>query len=160
MDKFTDVKNLFMIKLLQTDKRWANMKLGNSELTVGRWGCTTTSLSMLSDYFHTFKYPSSLCRELSYTKDGLLLWKSTENAVGLHCERFYGYNTDLINKALLDPRKAVMLEVELGRGSHWVVATRKVGNFYIIADPLSVLPLRSTLNYRNKIIGGSIITKI
>ena len=43
-----------MIKLSQRDPQWGDLKLGESNLTINRWGCTTTALSMLSDYFQSY----------------------------------------------------------------------------------------------------------
>lgn len=153
-----------MTSLTQTDKRWAEMKLGQSGLTIKDFGCTTTTLSNVSSWFHDkfytpFKFPSQLSQELSYTKDGLLIWKSTENVLKLHCERFFGFDIAKILDGLKDPGKCVMLEVRLGRGSHWVLATGKFLAGFKIVDPLGGF-LPTTYKYGNRIIGGSIVTKV
>lgn len=125
------------MKLLsQRDPRWANVKLGKSSLLMGRYGCTTTAISMLSDYFGSFFDPTVLGTvTLKYTPDGLLLWPSVDNITNMRFEkRLYGRHDSEILKSLKDPDKACILEVE---GRHWVTAMKKTlfGNSYIVADP-------------------------
>ncbi len=144
-----------MITLSQRDPRWAPAKLGNSQLTCGRYGCTTTCISMLSDYFGNYTTPGSLASNpTNYTHDGLVLW-SMLKIEGFHfTRRQYGRFDDDIKKALADPDRAVILEV--ANKSHWVVATGKpiVGTAYKIADPW--LGDRSTIaRYNNDITGAA-----
>src|SRR3990167_584496 len=125
-----------MIKLSQRDPQWGDLKLGESNLTINRWGCTTTALSMLSDYFQSYFNPGELATKiLKYTKDGLIIWQSVNNIRHMAFEkRLYGRNDSEILKSLKDPTKAVILEVD---GKHWVTAVRKslVGKSYKVADP-------------------------
>lgn len=125
-----------MINLSQRDPRWSNAKLGQSSLRVGRFGCTTTCISMLSDYFKSFVTPLDLATKvLKYTNDGLILWPSVNNIKNMAFEkRWYGRNDVEIQNALKDPNKAVIFEVE---SHHWVVGLSKVFlvNKYFISDP-------------------------
>lgn len=125
------------MKLLsQRDPRWSAIKLGASQLTVGRYGCTTTCLSMLSDYFGGFLSPADIAPRASwYTPDGLVNWEKLDFSNMKFSARYKLRNDDVINYALKDPNRAVMLNVS--GGSHWVVALRKTlfGNSYICADP-------------------------
>lgn len=136
-----------MIFLSQRDLRWAGLKLGSSKLTVGRFGCTTTCISMLSDYFKCFATPGELAQGkvvkhdlLKYTAQGLLIWKSLNLKKMDFEKRVYGRVDYDIEKSLKDPKKAVILAVN--DDAHWVVATsinkfyRLLGrNVYNIIDP-------------------------
>jgi ABC-type bacteriocin/lantibiotic exporter with double-glycine peptidase domain len=119
--------------LSQRDPRWAAQKLGKSVCTVGRYGCTITCLSMLSDWFKKFRSPWDLARELSYTIDGLVIWSSLPKVLPFKLEkRLYSKNDAEIVKSLKDPKKAVILQVD---GYHWVLLLNKIGPLYWIADP-------------------------
>lgn len=125
-----------MFLLSQRDPTWSNVKLGQSNLTVGRFGCTTVSISMLTDYFGSYKAPSFLATKgLQYTKEGLLIWSSINSLSCMSFEkRLYNRNDTEIMTSLKDPMKACILEVE---GRHWVVAVRKsiLPDRYVILDP-------------------------
>lgn len=142
-----------MIKLSQRDSRWASTKIGYSSITVGRYGCTLTCISMLSDYFGCFLDPKRLASEiLKFTKDGLILWGSVTSKIP--CmefeKRLYKRDDAEIDLSLKDPKKAVILQVEL---YHWVVALRKLPlGVYLIADPWTGTVRLSTA-YKN--ISGS-----
>lgn len=123
----------------QRDPRWAADKLGGSSLTVGRFGCTTTAIAMLSDYFKSFKNPGQIAHNVNnYTPGGLILWNNL-NTQFEHMKfvwRDYHRDDAKIQDALRDPDKAVILQVN--HGAHWVTGIRKTlfGGSYIVADPL------------------------
>lgn len=122
--------------LCQRDPKWAQVKLGVSNLTVGRYGCTTTCVSMLSDYFGTYIAPSTLAFQKNYyTVDGLLNWTALDLPGMQFISRDQGRDDAKILDSIRNHDKAVMLEVS--NGSHWVVAIRKCwfSNSYIVADP-------------------------
>ena len=125
------------MKLLsQRDPSWSSVKLGQSQLTLGRWGCTTTSMSMLTDYFGGYVDPPTLAHNVhNYTLDGLVNWKALSFPTMRFEKREYGENMVGIQNAIRDPRKAVILQVN--QGAHWVVAIRKalIGSDILIADP-------------------------
>lgn len=133
-----------MIILSQKDPRWAKQTIGKTQLTLDRWGCTITCISMLSDYFTSlggkYRDPAELAKMLEFTQNGLVLWSSLKKAIGAAFEwRQYGFDSKRIDASLKDPKKAVMLEVPLGGGKHWVVALSRIPmtNIYRIADPLT-----------------------
>lgn len=91
---------------------------------------------MLTSYFGNFIYPDVIAKkETNYTKDGLIIWQNLQFDAMTFEKRLYGENIIEIQKSLLDPNKAVILNVN--DGQHWVVALRKTlfGNSYIVADP-------------------------
>ena len=122
--------------LSQRDSRWAAEKLGTSYVTVGRYGCTITCLSMLSGYFKSFKTPRFLAKYLKYTRDGLIIWSSMPYVLPFRLDkRLYRQDDIEIKKSLDDPDKAVILQVD---NFHWVVCLgvyRFAPWIYRIADP-------------------------
>jgi hypothetical protein len=125
-----------MIYLSQRDPAWAEDKLGVSTLTVGRYGCTTTCISMLSDYFGSYKTPKELAHNAyNYTPTGLVLWTHLAFDKMKFVWREYFEDTKRIDAAIKDPKQAVILQVN--HGQHWVVALRKTwyGNDYLVLDP-------------------------
>lgn len=122
----------------QRDARWSSMLLGDSDLTIGRYGCTTTCIADLSTYFGGAFDPAEASRKIKYTKDGLVIWASCKFLKFGFWFRQYGRNDRDIKNALADPNVAVILNV--AGGSHWVVASGKpsiisMPNNYKIADP-------------------------
>ena len=137
----------------QQNPLWSKNKLGASSLTIGRFGCTTCGLSMLSDYFGCYKDPVQIQQFQKYTPDGLVLW-NTLNLPKMAFEiRRYGANHAAIQASLKHPDKAVLLEVN---HSHWVVALGKVPlvDAYFIADPWSGSKT-TTYKYKNAISGSA-----
>lgn len=124
-----------MIKLCQRNPEWGDKKLGASNLTIAKYGCTTTCTSMLSDYFGCYQQPDDIAAHIDwYTPEGLILWTKLNFSKMGFVWRFYKNNPQTINAAVKDPNLACMLEVE---GKHWVVVLSKLPllNVYRIADP-------------------------
>lgn len=140
--------------LSQRDPRWASDYLGQSNSTVGRYGCTITSISMGAGYFNVWKSPKELAKELSFTKDGLLIWGSLPNVTDFKLEtRFYGQRDDLIKGALAHPKKFCLIQVE---NYHWVLATGKnLFGGYKINDPW--FGDKSTTKRYKSITGGAVL---
>lgn len=146
-----------MIKLCQRNPEWGNVKLGGSNLTIAKFGCTTTGLSMLSDYFGCYQQPDDIARHVDwYTKDGLILWTKLNFSKMAFVWRFYKANYDTINSAIKDPNLACLLEVE---GRHWLVAMSKLPfvNIYRVADPWDS-KIKLSTSYKN-ITGGAVFRK-
>lgn len=125
-----------MIYLSQRDPRWSNKCLGNSTLTVGRYGCTTTCISMASDYFKCYQSPLEMASKSSnYTRDGLVIWQNLRFSKMKFVRRYYGEQTAVIDEHLRHPDKAVILQVD--NKAHWVIALRKnlIGKDYVCLDP-------------------------
>lgn len=125
-----------MTILSQGDKRWADVRLGASNLTLGRFGCTTTALAMASQRTKNPMMPDEIAHNAAnYTPDGLILWWKL-NIPGLRfLHRDVGFFPDRINEALKQKNRALLFEVK--NGSHWVLATGRVAfsNDYIALDP-------------------------
>ena len=143
----------------QRDPSWANIKIGNSNLTIGRFGCTLTSIADLSTYFRDFLTPLAVRNICKFTPNGLLIWESCVFENFRFESREYGRFDHNIQQALKDPDRAVILQV--ANGSHWVVATGKplFGNKYKIADPW-LGDFTDMSRYGNNITGAAYFKRI
>ncbi len=121
--------------LSQQDPLWANKFLGQSKFTIGRYGCTTTCISMISDYFGCYQDPGMIAQMfVKYTMDGYILWDTLMLSRVAFESRLKNRDDVAIQAALRDPNRAVILNVN--NGAHWVVALSKVtlANDYWILD--------------------------
>lgn len=130
-----------MIILSQQDPRWSKVFLAPSKLTIGRYGCTTTCISMLSDYFKCFETPDRMIGKNTFYTDenypngpGLILWHKIKFEKFAFQKRVFGRNDYEINESLKNSKKAVILAIN--RDSHWVVALRRFGQWVWVVDPL------------------------
>ncbi len=103
----------------QTDSRWANHKIGNTNYTIGYIGCTTTALAMSESYrTGTIIHPHKMEEKLSYSSSGSLYWPSN-----------YTNTTDFDNYlariySLLQQGKPVIVGAKKAdSGQHWVIVT-------------------------------------
>lgn len=151
--------------LSQFDSRWADKKIGNSGLSLGRFGCTITCLSMsLSDFGVMMLPPEIASRTDWFTKGGLIIWAQVEKGLRdmlsgktVSLRRYYGRNDGAIRQNLR-PGSGVLLEV--ANGSHWVKVDRKMlfRNDYNCRDPWRGKGCAAIGDYRN--ITGYAILKI
>lgn len=121
------------MKLLgQRDPKWANVKIANSTSSLYYYGCTSTCISMLSSWYGCFKDPAWLAKNLRFSYD-LVLWQSiAEKMCFKWIWRQYGRDEAKIDASLAGKSTSCILQINKG---HWVVAIRKDGNNYRIADP-------------------------
>lgn len=143
-----------MIILSQQDPRWKDVTLGNSRFSIGRYGCTTTAISMLSDYFQCFQSPDKIAKVYAkYTLDGLIIWESLNLSRMAMEARIRVRDDQSIMRSIKDPLKAVILNVN--NGAHWVTALSKtlLGNDYWVADPWLGKKVKACATYKN--ISGS-----
>lgn len=131
--------------LSQKDPRWSKEKIGKSDSTIGRYGCTITCLSMLSDWYGDYKRPDWLAKNLSFTNEGKILWKSIDGKLPFNFEyRFYTFNEARVYDILVSKDNSCVLQVN--NYSHWVlpISFSKITG-YRIADPLD-----GTICYLNR----------
>lgn len=139
-----------MIYLSQRDQKWASKRLGASSLTVGRFGCTTTCISMLSDYFKCYQSPGLISSFVTYyTPSGLILWNKLNFQKMKFVERVRRFDSTKIQESLKHPKKAVILEVN--DGAHWVVGVKKnlIGKDYTAVDPWTGKQCQVLATYKN-----------
>lgn len=142
----------------QQDSRWANVKMGGSNYTIGRWGCLLTDLTNLRNFiFGSAMRPDQADDKLSFTKDGLLIWGSL-SGIGLKLvERVYKNDYNKILSVYKSSDKYAILQVN---NNHWVwVIGRYIPYFgWKIGDPWTGTSCY-TNKYRNNITGFAVISK-
>ena len=130
-----------MIYLSQRDARWANIKLGKSNQTIGRSGCTTTSLTMGLNYFGFPIQPPYIANQDTYTIDGYILWSKLDLPGSFKLIKRIGSTETPIrdDKAILESLRSTngFVLLNVNHGTHWVLALSKVWfkNDYYVADP-------------------------
>ena len=103
----------------QTDKRWANVRIGNSGKTIAQIGCVTSSIAMIESYrTKSTIYPDAMEKKLNYSSSGDVYWPSDYTAIYTkdgYLERIY---------SLLAEGKPVLIGAKTkSGGQHWVVIT-------------------------------------
>lgn len=143
-----------MILISQRNPEWTDIKLGQSQRTIGSDGCLITSISMLSDWYGDYKKPSWMTKYLKFTKGGLLLWPSiTESNLPMKFVfRHYGYNENAIANAISGKTTSCVLQI---RNIHWVAATKKIGPYYWVYDPWPVPNGRKSLIHKSIVTGSA-----
>jgi hypothetical protein len=121
-----------MIILSQRNPAWGNKKIGSSNSLVKDYGCVITSISMLSSWYNCYHDPGWMAKYLSFQVDKIL-WKSvTDKLCFSWVWRQYGYDENKIVNSLKGEKTSCILQVY---SRHWVVALKKIGNYYWVADP-------------------------
>ena len=153
--------------LSQRDAHWSEMRIGDSNETVGRKGCLITCLSMLTDYYGCYQDPGQIASNPKNFLDSSVNWTalrfptfsfrwregSLYGASKLDMGMIKSYmagNPDLLERA----NRAVILEV--GNRSHWVLALWPTfdGDFVAI-DPWNGKTCEVLKTYQN-ITGASL----
>lgn len=151
------------MKLLsQKDPKWAKVKIGQSNFTLGNSGCLITDISMLSDWYSRYRGigeyhdPEWLAKNLRFTFDGYLYWSSITKELAFKFDwRFYYYDENRILPALTGKNTACLLRIYDGAKAHWVVGIRKVGNYYYVANPYPLPSGRREFIHKSIISGGA-----
>lgn len=127
----------------QRDIRWKNTKIGNSITTVGKDGCTLTCIAMLTHWANgkTGKDPDWTAKNLVYTVDGKILWKSVSLTGSLvFFFRNYIYNQKKIEATIKSENDCCILEIEWRNGSkyrHWILPYAIDGDTLKCIDPIN-----------------------
>lgn len=127
---------------LQTDRRWANARIGGSGEKMSTVGCTVCCASMALEYCGFAIDPGRLNQLLKenhgYTKQGWLKWYVLPKLIGgaLRVETPDKVSPDLIDSTLHEGYP-VITKVMIGeRIPHWVLIAGKKNGEYLIKDPL------------------------
>ncbi|MEI6529689.1 MAG: hypothetical protein WCN88_04855 [Candidatus Falkowbacteria bacterium] len=158
--------------LSQRDEKWSTDKMGNSNITIGRYGCLLTCISMMSDYFGCYKSPKELATNPHNFDDaGGLQWINLSFPnFGFRWREGSQINVpnEVIDMKMIDSYltegknhsdRAVVLNV--ANKSHWVLALWKTQDGdYLAIDPwtgktCSVLETYGNINGASLFIRGS-----
>lgn len=123
----------------QYDSRWKNKYIANSNATIGKYGCTLTSLAMVHSYkTGTLYTPDVMDDLLKFTGGGAVYWNSV-NALGYYK---HAYSLSAIYEQLKQGNPVIIGGKNASGGTHWVVITGYTGtstNFsgwdFTINDP-------------------------
>ena len=112
-------------KLSQRDPKWKNNKLGTSNTTIGDYGCTITSLAMLSKIDDVQDVNQRLIDVNGFAEGNLLIWSKIEEAIPWmkHEGRYYSYQNDKVKMAI-EQNGGCLVEVNgapIGGSKHWVL---------------------------------------
>ena len=133
--------------LYQNDDKWKNVKLGNSSVTMGEWGCLLTSVTMLLNGIGYDETPESVNKKMKQAggfHDALfipsvvpLVWSNCIYRDMQKCESYPAPISQI--DAALAAGKPVILQVDwskqVGVQTHFVLVKEKQGNDYVIYDP-------------------------
>lgn len=130
----------------QDDPRWANLNIGGfPNVSMARWGCAVTSVSMIFTKFGIDINPGILSQEkiyVCYKGDcGLIAWPQIWPQTSPKVKRVIGTRTPVNWERIdqeLEKQIPVIINIKIpGKGQHYVVIVGKTSNGYIVNDPLS-----------------------
>lgn len=133
--------------LYQNDERWQNVKLGNSSITIGKWGCLLTSVTMLLNGIGYKETPESVNEQMKRVggfKDALfipsLVPLAWSNCIWRDMQDCSSYPAPIARiDAEVAAGKPVILQVDwnkqAGVQTHFVLVKERKGDDYVIYDP-------------------------
>jgi hypothetical protein len=133
--------------LYQNDEKWQNVKLGNSSITIGKWGCLLTSVTMMLNGIGHNETPETVNQKMKGVGgfDGALfipsylpyIWANCGWRAMQDCKSYPAPIADI--DAALAAGKPVILQVDWSKEvdvqTHFVLVKEKKGNDYVIYDP-------------------------
>lgn len=128
-----------MRSLCQLNERWADNTLGHSGMSIGRWGCTTTSICMIiSKFTSDFPLPNEAARRFKYVPNGptrgSIYW-SSDFAPLEFVKRGYWNNRQEIAKYANGKKTGVIISVN--NNAHWVAVAKVENGIVWIYDPIN-----------------------
>ena len=147
-----------MTSFSQRDARWANVKIGSSNLTIGRFGCTISCIADLTSYFLPILDPAAVAKKIAFNSNAEVLWQSCNFPAFIFDRRQLNFDYADILAAYRDPNRAVILNV--ANASHWVVVSgiNHRAGYFNIADPW-LGDFSDMSRYKNSIQGAAYFRK-
>ena len=133
--------------LYQNDEKWQNVRLGNSSITIGKWGCLLTSVTMMLNGIGHKETPQTVNDKMKAVGgfDGPLFIPSFLPYVWANCgwrdmQDCKNYPAPISEiDAAIAAGKPVILQVDWSKEAdvqtHFVLVKEKKGDDYIIYDP-------------------------
>ena len=133
--------------LYQNDEKWQNVRLGNSSITIGKWGCLLTSATMMLNGIGHKETPETVNEKMKRVGgfDGALFIPSFLPYVWANCgwrdmQDCKSYPAPIADiDAAVQAGKPVILQVDWSKEvdvqTHFVLVKEKRGDDYVIYDP-------------------------
>ena len=128
---------------LQNDPQWGNDRIGGSDETMGRVGCTVCCVAMsLTNHGYSIdpkRLNEDLKKNKGYTKQGWLIWgKVSDITDGKFGVRIPGKPSHKIIDDQLKNGNDVLAKILINKViPHWVLIVDKDGLEYLAKDPLN-----------------------
>lgn len=133
--------------LSQMDPAWKNKRLGNDTITIGKFGCLLTSMTMVANSYGFKETPDTLNDKMKAAggfQGALVIPAAMPNALAgiiyrnfIQCRNQPAPVVEI--DAALAAGKPVIIEVDYspaqGLQNHWVVLYARQGEDYLIRDP-------------------------
>ncbi|GEM_PF-6115930 len=147
-----EAKNLNVPLFNQLDSRWASVKLGFSNLTIGGYGCALTSKAMVFNYYlPNFTDPKRLNSYLKnhngYVSSGLIKWNNCGTPSGVSYGGSVPISRSVISQKLNQGSPLVGQVYKVRMPMHFVVLTGESDDNFLINDPWQ--GIKTSLEKRN-----------
>jgi hypothetical protein len=117
----------------QKNPKWATTRIGYSNATLSRWGCTICSLCMLLGKLQNrFVNPADAAKYWNFNSKGEILWNETEFNGMKFVKRYYSNDGGKIYDYANHEDMGVIVEVN---HNHWLYVDKVEGSKYTIFDP-------------------------
>ena len=148
----------------QHDPRWAEERIGGFGESLGSVGCTVCSLAMALEYYGIRMTPKELNDFLKanegFNPRGWLRWNCVDKVSGGRLAMDYMGRPDhaVIDRALRHSQPVLIKVYIHGVVPHWVLIVGKVGEEYLMRDPLGEEgAIGSVSQYESKIFAVRIL---
>jgi hypothetical protein len=162
---FTNFSTIKTPHYLQRDPRWESDTIGGGE-TLGKVGCTVSSLAMALEYYGLSFTPQTLNAALKahggYTQRGWLLWSAVAKVTdGKVQVRVLANPTHDDIDSALRAGEPVLAKIFINRViPHWVLVAGKDGTEYLMRDPLNdTMTLTPLASYGSDVYGVRIVER-
>jgi len=116
----------------QDNPAWSGMNIGNSDSTIGRYGCALTSLAMVLTKYGVTRTPADIASNPAYFNNDLIVWPE----IGGHGVSAGGGWSDVDTS--IESDRPVIARLNAYGGTHFVVIYAKGSDGkYLILDPIS-----------------------
>ncbi len=121
----------------QTDPRWGDITIGNSNSTMKNYGCAVSSLAMLFKYHNEDITPGSLAKQPLFSFD-LIKWPANWRSINLIANEVrQKVNWTKVDENLKDGHPVIVFVRAIRKsGGHYVVIFAKDYRGYIVNDPM------------------------
>jgi len=120
VDNLTPIR---MQRLSQRNPIWAAHKIGKTKFTIGKLGCTITSICMIhSKFYRNYIKPHEAAGEWKFDSRGRIFWTSSDFTGMTFRWRGYANDKEVISEYANDPKKGVIVEVGY---KHWIAVGPK-----------------------------------